>query len=326
MTNPTPRALSVLRAVALAGALLLPVAVAGCSRSPAGSEDAGVPEPPAPTAEETAPAESEAAEADEAAEAAELARREGELAAAEEGLTRREELARREEEIAAREAEIARRERQAAGTPAGPAPAPPQPAPPVVESPAPATPEPQPAPTRELVEVTVPAGTLLDVEFLDGVSSETSQVGETFLTRVAADVTADGLVAIPAGARVIGVVTEAVPLKRIGGRARLGLELDRLVLPDGSELPIAAALAEAGRSETGKDAATIGGAAAAGAILGRATAGRSDRKKNTIIGTILGGAAGAVIASRTEGEEITIPEGTFITLALDQPVRLTVER
>jgi len=139
------------------------------------------------------------------------------------------------------------------------------------------------------------------------------------------DVTADGLVAIPAGARVIGVVTEAVPLKRIGGRARLGLELDRLVLPDGSEQPISAALAEASRSETGKDAATIGGAAA-GAILGRATAGRSDREKSTIIGTLLGAAAGTVIASRTEGEEITIPEGTFVTLALDQPLRLTVER
>ena len=112
------------------------------------------------------------------------------------------------------------------------------------------------------------------------------------------DVTADGLVAIPAGARVIGVVTEAVPLKRIGGRARLGLELDRLVLPDSSEQPISAALAEASRSETGKDAATIGG----------------------------GAAAGAVIASRTEGEAIEIPEGTFLTLALEQPVRLTVER
>jgi hypothetical protein len=122
------------------------------------------------------------------------------------------------------------------------------------------------------------------------------------------------------------VVTEAVPLRRIGGRARLGVELDRLVLPDGTERPISAGFAEAGRSETGKDAATIGGAAAAGAILGRATASRSDRKKATVIGSILGAAAGTVIASRTEGDEITIPEGTFVTLALDAPVALTAQR
>lgn len=280
---------------------------------------------PAPVLEEPAFAPAEepvAAEAEEDAE--ELARREAEIAAAEADLAQREELARREAEIADREAELARRER-AAAAPTTPPPA----APPVVEpEPAPALVEPEPGPTpvRERVDVLVPQGTLVDVEFRDGLSSATSQVGQTFTTRVASDVLVDGLVAIPAGSVVTGVVTEAVPLRRIGGRARLGVEFDRLVLSDGSESPIVAGFAEAGRSETGKDAATIGGAAAAGAILGRATASRDDRKKATIIGTILGAAAGTVIAAKTDGEEITIPEGTFVTLQLDAPVTVTAER
>lgn len=316
--HPAPRIL------ALACAALLPLSVAACSRQPAANEDTAAAEAEQPAVEETAtqPAAEEPAEPG----ADELAAREAEVDAAEQELSRREELLQREAEVARREAEVARRERAALqGTQSAPPVAQPEPQP----EPAPVVaeePEPTPAPARELVDVSVPAGTLVDVEFLDGVSSETSQVGETFTTRVASPVSVDGVVAIPAGARVTGVVTEAVPLKKIGGRARLALELDRLVLPGGAEIPISAGLAEAGRSETGKDAATIGGAAAAGAILGRATASRGDRKKATIIGTILGGAAGAVIASKTEGEEITIPEGTFVTIALDTPVRLRVER
>jgi len=306
---------------ALALACVLPLAVTACSGPPEPEEDAAVAEPSAEPATEEAPPEPDAEPADDDANG-DLERREAELVAAEEELSRREGLSRREAEVAAREAELARRERASA---ASPPPAAEPSTPPEPES-TPVAAEPEPAPVRELVDVTVPQGTLLDVEFLDTVSSATSQVGQTFTTRVAHDVVVDGLVAVPAGSRVIGVVTEAVPLKRIGGRARLGVELDRLVLPDGTERQIAAGFAEVGRSETGKDAATIGGAAAAGAILGRATASRDDRKKATVIGSILGAAAGTVIASRTEGDEITIPEGTFVTLALDAPVALTAQR
>jgi len=306
---------------ALALACVLPLAVTACSGPPEPEEDAAVAQPSAEPATEEAPPEPDAEPADDDANG-DLERREAELVAAEEELSRREGLSRREAEVAAREAELARRERASA---ASPPPAAEPSTPPEPES-APVAAEPEPAPVRELVDVTVPQGTLLDVEFLDTVSSATSQVGQTFTTRVAHDVVVDGLVAVPAGSRVIGVVTEAVPLKRIGGRARLGVELDRLVLPDGTERQIAAGFAEVGRSETGKDAATIGGAAAAGAILGRATASRDDRKKATVIGSILGAAAGTVIASRTEGDEITIPEGTFVTLALDAPVALTAQR
>lgn len=323
MTPSTRRSIP----AALAAVLCAVLVAAACSRPPAAQEDTAAAAPSSPAV--TPEPEEATAEPSVEPEAEDLAAREAAVAAAEAELAQREELARREAEIAAREAELARRERAAAAA-RQPA-VPPQPAPEPVAEPEPemepvaVEPEPDPLPRRELVDVTVPAGTLVDVEILDSVSSATSQVGDRFATRVATDVVADGLVAIPAGALVTGVVTEAVPLRRIGGQARLALDLDRLMV-GGRETPISARLAEAGRSETGKDAATIGGAAAAGAILGRSTASRHDRKKATILGTLIGAAAGTVIAAKTEGDEITLPEGTFVTLSLDQPVRLTVER
>jgi hypothetical protein len=175
-----------------------------------------------------------------------------------------------------------------------------------------AEPEPEPEP----VIVTLPAGTVLNVAFQDGVASNTSMVGDSFRARVISDVAHDGAVVVPAGSVVVGTVTEAVPLKKkIGGRAKLALEFTSLELTSGRTATIAASFAEAGKSETKKDAATIGGAAAGGALLGRLL---KDKKKDkgTLIGAVVGAAAGTAIAAKTEGEEVEIPAGTEISLAL----------
>jgi hypothetical protein len=268
------------------------------------------------------------------------------------------ELERREREMRAREAELAarervlreaeRREREArAETRREPEEPRPDPSPePRDEETARAEPEPEaeeepraepgeiePAPAEEPAEpqdeepqpravaVTVPVGTAFDVEFLESLASNTSRVGDTFRVRVARDVVVDGEVAIPRGSEVVGEVTEAVPLRKVGGRARLGLKFTDVVLPSGSTVPVEASFVEQGRSETGRDAATIGGGAAGGAVLGRILS-RKDRSRGAVIGAILGAAAGAVIASRTPGEEIEISEGTQVTLALDEEVEI----
>lgn len=183
----------------------------------------------------------------------------------------------------------------------------------------------EPEETLEPREISVPAGTVLEVEFLEDLSSESSQAGDIFRARVSSDVTADGDVAIPAGSEVVGVVTEAVPLRKVGGRAKLALKFTDLVLPAGTTVPLHASVVEQGRSETGRDAATIGGAAAGGAILGRVL-NKGDRSKGGLIGAIIGAAAGVVIASRTPGEEITISEGTRLDLKLDEDVEVRLRR
>ncbi len=183
--------------------------------------------------------------------------------------------------------------------------------------------EPEPAP--EPIEVTVPAGIILDVSFLDPLSSKTSQAGQAFRTSVLKDIVLGDTVAIPAGSIISGIVTEAVPLKKIGGQAKLALDFSTLELATGEIVPIEASFAEMGKSETKKDTATIGGATAGGAILGRILS-KKDKKKGTIIGAILGAAAGTVIASKTEGEEVEIPVGTELSLQLTESAKVTVIR
>lgn len=174
---------------------------------------------------------------------------------------------------------------------------------------------------RQPSSVTVPAGTVVEVEILEDLSSQTSKVGDTFRARVASSVKEDGSVAIPAGAEVVGEVTEVTPMRKVGGRARLGVKFTDLVLPSGATVPIDASFSQSGRNETGKDAATIGGAAAGGAVLGRIL-NKKDRSKGSIIGAVIGAAAGTVLASRTPGEEILIPRGTAVNLELRDSVRV----
>jgi type IV secretory pathway VirB10-like protein len=254
------------------------------------------------------------------------------------------ELAAREAEIAARERRLREREQQARSSerrptprpapPSRPAPVPRDerdeeasqaPAPePAVEEPAPA-PEPEPAapPVEQprTVDVTLPAGTPLDVEFTDRLASNTSAVGDTFRVRVAHDVMEDGVVAIPRGSEIVGVVTEAVPLPRVGGQAKLSLKFTDLVLPSGSTVPIHASFVQAGRNETGRDAAAVGGAAAGGAILGRIL-NKGSRSKGAVIGAIIGAVAGTAIASKTPGEEVVIPEGSVVGLRLNDAIEV----
>ncbi|MFL6233800.1 MAG: hypothetical protein ACJ76N_11755 [Thermoanaerobaculia bacterium] len=207
------------------------------------------------------------------------------------------------------------------GKEAAPAPAPAPES--VAAEPAPAfEPAPVPEPAREeprTVAVTVPAGTRLEVELTRTLASNTSSPGDAFRARVSEDVMQDGVVAIPRGSEILGEVTEAVPLKRVGGQARLALKLTDLVLPSGKTVPVEASFIQEGRNETRRDAATIGGAAAGGAILGRVL-GKGDRSRGGVLGGIIGAAAGTLIASKTPGEEVVLPQESVVVLKLDRSI------
>ena len=106
------------------------------------------------------------------------------------------------------------------------------------------------------------------------------------------------------------------PSKKIGGRAQLSMEFTSLKVASGGESPIEASFHGEGESQTKKDAAIIGGAAAGGAILGHAI-GKDD--KATVLGALVGGAIGTGIAARKRGEEVTLPQGIAVEIHLDSP-------
>ena len=179
----------------------------------------------------------------------------------------------------------------------------------------------RPATERRTVEVTVPASTGLEVEFLVGISSEEALVGDAVETLVVNDVTQDGRVAIPAGSIVAGQVIEVQPAKKIGGRARLVLDFDTLRLTSGDEIAIRSSIEYVGKKQTGKDAATIGGSAAGGAILGRVLGG-DDKDKGTVLGAVVGAAIGTAVAARNKTDPVLIEAGQITELLLYEPVVL----
>lgn len=173
-------------------------------------------------------------------------------------------------------------------------------------------------------EVTVAAGTVVTIEFDDSVSTESSDPGDHFAATVIEPVYVDQELAIDRGSRVHGKVVDVNRGKKIGGKAKLTLEFTALELPNGEQTPIDATLYSAGKSQAGKDAATIGGSAAGGAILGRIIGHQSDQDdEGTAIGAVVGAAIGTAIAAGTDGQPVTIPAGTSLSIQLDSPVRVT---
>lgn len=177
--------------------------------------------------------------------------------------------------------------------------------------------EPEPP---EPVEVTVPAGTAVAVRLLDTASSHESAVGQSVTAEVVDDVAAGGEVAIPAGATVVGRVSEAHQ-PGIGGQARIAVDFVSVELPSGDTVPFSATLSAIGKSERGKDVATIVGGTAAGAILGHQV---EDGDEGKVIGGIVGGGIGTAIAKGTKGQPVVLPAGTVVDLTLEGPVTVEV--
>lgn len=171
--------------------------------------------------------------------------------------------------------------------------------------------------TREFV---VPEGTKIAVRLSTALSSQTSSVGERVAGVIDSDVVIGETTVIPAGSTVYGTVTAVHPLPKIGGRASLAFNFDRLETRDGKDYPISAMFARTGPSETAKDTTTI----IAGAIIGAVAGHQVDDDQGRAVGGLAGAGIGTAIAAATDGKAITLPEGTRLRLTLRMPVPVEV--
>jgi FKBP-type peptidyl-prolyl cis-trans isomerase len=243
-----------------------------------------------------------AAQVADEAKAAELAAKEQELAEREAALKQKEleaELAQRDAAAAAAAAAAAERDaaaKQAAAKKASAAKA----ATPTAAAPkaAPATP------------ILVPAGTQLAIEVVTPVSTKTSKVGDSVDARLAADLVVGDRRAAKDGATVHGSITQVISgSQKVGGTPTLGITFDSLVA-NGTSVSINAPFTQLGKSETGKDTAKIVGGTATGAIIGH----QVSSKNGSVVGGILGAAAGTAAAKNT-GNEVTLTGGQVVTAA-----------
>src|SRR2546425_782029 len=85
--------------------------------------------------------------------------------------------------------------------------------------------------------ITVPSGKAVTVRLADEVGSKLSQPGQSFGGSLAKAVEVNGEMAIPAGAKVEGVVVDAKPLGRFAGGALLQLKLNSITV-SGEQLPV----------------------------------------------------------------------------------------
>jgi hypothetical protein len=186
--------------------------------------------------------------------------------------------------------------------------------------PVPATPEPA---LPEFEELVIAGDSVVGLQIDTAVSSETARLEDKVVAHVTRDVKVGDKVAIPAGARAQGEVTLVERGGKLHERARLGVRFTSIVLADGTTLPITTeTIYREGQSPTRESATKIGAGAIAGTIIGGLLGGG----KGAAIGGAIGGGAGSAAVLAGGRNPATISAGSPVTVRLQEPATVTVER
>ena len=189
-----------------------------------------------------------------------------------------------------------------------------------------ATPAESATPARETAvpqyrEVTLPAGTTLQLQLNSAVASDTSKVEDAVRAELRAPVTVDGTAVLPTGTQLAGVVTSVERSGRVKGRANIAYRFNSLT-HDSERYSIATApLVHEAEATKGEDATKIAVGAGAGAAIGAILGGGDGAAK----GAAIGGAAGTGAVLATRGEEIRLGPGARVTTRLTAPLTIRVK-
>ena len=207
--------------------------------------------------------------------------------------------------------------------PAAPEPAP-LPAPSQTVAPEPPLPVVPPSPPQKTYEeLVVSADSVIGLQSDSTVTSERARVEDRVEARVTRDVKVGDRVAIPAGSRAIGYVTQVDRGGKFKEQAKLAIRFQTIVLADGTRLPISTAPVErSGEGKGNSSAAKMGGGAVAGTILGAILGGG----KGAAIGGMAGAGAGAAAVEAGDRSLATLRAGEPITVRLLSPVTVTTEK
>jgi len=182
--------------------------------------------------------------------------------------------------------------------------------------------------------ITVPAGQKLLMQLKSGINTKSAKPGDGVYMETSFPVSIDNVMAIPAGTYVQGVIDNVKRSGRVKGRAEVLFHFTTLIFPSGYTVSVPGSVndvpgADNGRvvnkegtvqadGTKGKDAGTIAGPAAEGAIIGALARGG----KGALIGSGIGGAAGLAEVLFTRGNEINYPPGTAVEMVLQRSLTL----
>jgi hypothetical protein len=166
--------------------------------------------------------------------------------------------------------------------------------------------------------VTIPQGTLIQLRTSEPVDSKRAKGGEPVQFTVIQDVTFGGVLAIPRGATVHGVIADA---KNVGsgtltGSSELALQLTSLDL-GGQTYPLQSDLFKVkAPGKGGRTAGNIVGGALIGALIGGAAGGGG----GAAIGAAAGGTVGTAASAAESGPRAWIPAEALVTFHITAPV------
>jgi hypothetical protein len=179
-------------------------------------------------------------------------------------------------------------------------------------------------------------GTLIKARLKETLSTVATQPGSRFTAEVSEPVMQEGRVYIPAGSVVEGRVTWVSYGKRIGGRAAIHIEPDRVTLPDGTEYRIHARVIDTSswqntavdregtiiRKDNMKETLGAGGLATGGAIAaGAVLAG----PPGALIGAGVAAGATAIVWFKQD-RQATLPKDLGVIFSLTAPLSVEPAR
>jgi hypothetical protein len=166
------------------------------------------------------------------------------------------------------------------------------------------------------IPATVPQGAELQIRINRGLDSKHTQPGATFDGTVLNDIVANGVVAVPRGAQVSGVVVDAKKAGVLKGRGELALQLNSLTL-GGQVYPLNTDVWQReGKDKTTGTVDRAVGLGALGAIFGAVAGGGT----GAAIGAGVGGAAGVASSAASGGGQIVIPPESMLSFHIAQPL------
>jgi hypothetical protein len=167
--------------------------------------------------------------------------------------------------------------------------------------------------------VTLLPGTLLQVRTSEPVASKRAREGEPVQFMVIQDIAVGGVLVIPRGATVHGVITDIKKGGRLGGRPELALTLTSLDL-GGQSYPLDTTQFKVkGPDKTGHTFGNALGGAFMGALIG----GMVDGGVGAGVGALAGGGAGTAASAASPAPGVWIPSEARVDFHLRAPLTLT---
>jgi len=200
--------------------------------------------------------------------------------------------------------------------------------PPSAEAAPEAAPQPQNAPPAARNAsvpdtLTLPAGAVIPVRIQQWLSSDQNHAGETFSAVLDQPLIVNGWVVARRGQSVVGRIVLAQKAGHGNSESKLGIELSDLTIVDGQQLPVSTQLIQNSRARSqGRDAATIGGTTALGAIIGGVAGGGS----GAAIGAAAGIGAGIAAVMATPGRPTIIRPEELLSFQIQAPVNISTSQ